>query len=365
MSTLIDYSSTCIYYLLMSALQQRNPSRASLWDDYRDNFSRHLIGVARHLQLRMMHTLMQECGHSELRLGFAPYITLIGSQGRRLSGLAEVLGISRQACNQAVRQLEQAGYVSSEPDPADRRARQLVLSNNGRRLRRDGVRILRKLDAEFTLLAGSAEVEDATRSLGMIYQSLSLGLRSDNEPRVLYSGMGGLLPRLSDYTLHRLMQLTRQRGHPQLRLCHGQVLTLIGPGGGRIQQMATIQDVSKQAISAIATELEALGYLARETDTADARQVLLHFTAQGERLIADSVASVADLESEFAAITGHAAMHRLRSTLHTLYHGLHLERGVFEYGRHDEIHALAEQLKRQLGDDASQALARLLLNPSQ
>ena len=36
--------------------------------------------------------------------------------------------------------------------------------------------------------------------------------------------------------------------------------------------MAAIQDVSKQAISAIATELEVLGYLRREADPEDARQ---------------------------------------------------------------------------------------------
>ena len=240
-----------------------------------------------------------------------------------------------------------------------------MLSPRGRQLRRDGVRILRKLDAQFTLLAGPAAAEDAARSLGKIYHKLSLGLQAGDEPRLLYAGMGGLLPRLSDYTLHRLMQLTRERGHPHLKLSHGQVLTLIGPGGGRIQQMAAIQDVSKQAISAIATELEALGYLVRETDTTDARQVLLHFTALGEKLIADSVASVGELEAEFSAIIGKAALVRLRSTLLSLYHGLHLERGVFEHGNDKDIHQLAEQLKKQLGEDASQTLARLLLNPSQ
>lgn len=364
MSTQIDYSTTCIYYYPMPACQPNNKPAPSQWENYRDNFSRHLISVARHLQLSTMHMLMQDCGHSELRLSFAPYITLIGEQGRRLSELADTLTISRQACNQTVRQLEQAGYVRSVVDSQDRRARQLQLTPNGQRLRRDGVRILRKLDARFAAIIGAPAADEAARNLGRLYSALSLNAGAANEPAFPYTGIGGLLPRLSDYSVHRLMQLTRARGHPQLKLSHGQVLTLIGPGGGRIQQIASIQDVSKQAISAIATELEALGYLQRETDAADARQVVLHFTPHGDQLIADSVASVADLKAEFAAIIGDTALHSLSASLHTLYHGLHLERDIFDYASHSDIGQLADQLKRQLGDEASQTLARLLLNPS-
>ena len=60
------------------------------------------------------------CGHRNLRLGFAPYITLIGSRGMRLTELATVLGISRQACNQAANQVEDAGYIMRKSDPLGR-----------------------------------------------------------------------------------------------------------------------------------------------------------------------------------------------------------------------------------------------------
>ncbi|MDZ7781892.1 MAG: MarR family transcriptional regulator [Halioglobus sp.] len=183
------------------------------------------------------------------------------------------------------------------------------------------------------------------------------------QPEQRYRGMGGLLPRLSDHTVQRLMELTRARGHPGLKLCYGHVLTLIGPEGGRIRQMAAIQDVSKQAISAIAGELEHLGYLRRETDPADARQVVLFFTARGEQLIADSVAGVTELEAEFAAVVGDAALGRLKATLRTLYQSLCPEREVFEDDERADIGQLASQLRRRLGEQGSQALARELLNP--
>jgi len=339
---------------------------ATVWDRYRDNFSRHLIGVARHVQTSVMRQLTESCGHRDLRLGYAPYITLAGGTGMRLSELAAVLGISRQACNQAVGQIEAAAYITRRADPADGRAKRVVLTERGRRLRRDGARLIREVDAQFTRLVGKTAAEDAARALRRLYNQLALGPPAGDGTPAAYIGIAGMLPRLSDYTLKRLMQLTMARGHGELKLSYGQVLTLVGPQGGRIQQMAAAQDVSKQAISAIACELEALGYLRRETDSEDARQILLRFTAAGEALIADSVASVDALEQEFANIAGTRALARLKATLRELYHGLNLEREIFGAQNRTAvaIDLLAQRLQRELGDTACHALAQLLLAPA-
>jgi DNA-binding MarR family transcriptional regulator len=347
----------------MSALSQKSIDTDAVWNRYRHNFSRHLLGVARYLQASMMHTLQAQCGHEHLRLGFSSYITLIGEGDKRLTDLAAILGISRQACNQAVKQVEAAGYIERTADPVDGRAKQLTLSPRGVKLRRDGLRIVAQLDKQFAGIVGVPAIADTSRSLWKIYQSLSLGLTPPGDAPIIPALMGGLLPRLADYILLRLMELTRARGHPGLKLCFGQVLTLIGPAGGRIQQIAATHDVSKQAISVIATELEELGYLQRHADPLDARQVVLQFTARGETLIADSVTSVEELEQEFAEIVGKAALKRMNSTLHDLYRGLLLEQDIFEHKGTADISLLARQLQQQLGEQGSQALARLLLKP--
>jgi len=348
----------------MNALSQKNIDASLIWDRYRHNFSRHLLGVARYLQTSMMYTLQDQCGHEHLRLGFSSYITLLGEGDKRLTDLAQILGISRQACNQTVKQIEAAGYIESAADPTDGRAKQLTLSPRGIQLRRDGLRIVAELDKQFADIVGESAMADASRSLWKIYQSLSLGLTAQGDVPTGNAVMAGLLPRLADHILLRLMDLTRAKGHPRLKLCFGQVLTLIGPAGGRIQQIASIHDVSKQAISVIATELEELGYLERHADPLDARQILLQFTAKGETLIADSVSSVVELEQEFAAIIGINALKRMNSTLHDLYRGLFLEQDIFENNSTADIGLLARQLQQQLGEHGSQALARLLLNPS-
>jgi DNA-binding MarR family transcriptional regulator len=330
-------------------------------DSYRDNFSRHLIGVSRYLQTRMMTTLQRDYHHNNLRLGFAPYLILVGQQGQRLSQLADTLGISRQACNQAVKQIEQAGYLKRSSDPGDGRAKQVTLTPAGEKLRRDGALIVGELDTQFAAIAGTRQVQAAAKTLGQLHKHLRLG-QSPGEPRpFLYGGLGGLLPRLSDYINQRLMQLTIARGHPSLKLAFGQVLTLIGPAGGRIQQMAVMQDVSKQAISAITMELEALGYLRREQDPQDARQIVLFFTPRGATLIADSVSSVSDLRAEFVDIVGESAMHKTTSTLRTLYHGFGLESEIFNHGNTTDIQQLAQQLRARLDASDCHALGKLLL----
>jgi len=332
---------------------------------YRHDFSRYLLGLARYVQGSLMDALQKERGHANLRLGFAPYITLLGEGDLRPTDLADHLGISRQACNQAIKQVVTAGYIERRPDPSDGRARRLRLSAEGKRLRRDGARIVARLDREFAAIVDETRVADAGRTLGDLTRHLSLGLTVQDRAPASRPILGGLLPRLSDYTLHRLMELTRARGHPDLKLSFEQVLTHIGPSGGRIQHMAAIHDVSKQAISAIATELEQLGYLQRDPDPLDARQVLLVLTPRGKRLITDSVASGAELEAELAGIVGEAAYRRVADVLRDLFHGLALERESSDNAGAADIGLLAHRLQQQLGEHGSQALARLLLSPAE
>jgi DNA-binding MarR family transcriptional regulator len=354
--------TTLIYFIVMKQAPQEIIKHQDMWEEYRDNFPRHLLGVNRYLQTEMMSTLQQHCGHKNLRLSFAPYITLIGVRGKRPSVLAEVLGISRQACNQAVNQIEAAGYLSRTEDPADGRATLLVLTEQGQKLRNDGIAAVSVLDTQFLSLTDQVAVTGARKTLEKIYDHLNLGLTKEDNMTFAAESLGALLPRLGDYIVQRLMELTIEKGHPDLQLSFGQVLTLIGKSGGKIQHIAKIQDVSKQAISATATELASLGYLRRETDQADARQVLLRFTSLGEDLIRDSIRSVYELEAEFSAITSKAAVARLKTTFDNLYHALHLEQSVFEYDGKGSIEKLAQQIQQQLGTRESRVLAQLLLN---
>lgn len=331
------------------------------WMAYRNNLPRHLIGISRHLQSQIMHKLTNDLGHDELKLSFEPFISLVGDEGCRISELANELRISKQACSQAANLLEKVGYIERADDPIDRRAKTIRLSNKGIKLRQDGLKAAQHLEKHYASLLGKEKYQEFSSNVTLLYAKLKLPLAKFNRLTDHNEAMlGGALPRISDYLMRTLMDLTIARGNPGLKMSHGQVLMFIGLEGGRIHQIAKIQEVSKQAISAIANDLEELGYVYRTPDPEDARQLLLNFSDSGWQLIKDSVDSVTMLEQQLQTLLGTRKLQRLKTLAESLYQGLSLEVDVF--GETNNIEQLAQQLRKQLGNEKSKALGKLLLS---
>ena len=331
---------------------------------YQDNFPRHVLAITRQLESRIMENLVETHQHRGLRLSFEPYISLTADGGRRLSSIADNLGITRQAANAVVNELESLGYVSRAPDPEDGRAKQVILTAAGEKLRADGLKVAARLEAECAAYLGAAEFEECRQALIAIVARLPgipPGVKAGMSASAPQARFTSLLPRLSDYMSRRLMALTEARGHRGLKLSYAQVLTLIGKDGGRMQVMAGAHKVSKQAINVIASELQALGYIERRTDPRDARQVLLHFTPAGLEMIADAVEAIAALEAELASPDSPTALPTLQLYLRKLYTHLqpepHLSSG--------ELHDLANSLISRLGADRASQLGELLMNSIQ
>ncbi|MFO7552198.1 MAG: MarR family transcriptional regulator [Haliea sp.] len=331
---------------------------------YQDNFPRHVLAITRQLESRIMESLIETHRHPGLRLSFEPYISLTADGGRRLSSIADNLGITRQAANAVVNELESLGYVRRAPDPEDGRAKQVLLTAAGEKLRTDGLQVAAGLEAEFEACLGATRFEECRQAL------IAVVARLPGAPNGVHADMGtsapqarftALLPRLSDFMSRRLMDLTEARGHRGLKLSYAQVLTLIGKDGGRMQVMANAHKVSKQAINVIASELQTLGYIERRTDPKDARQVVLHFTPAGLAMIRDAVEAIDALEAELVPPGLPSALPTLRVSLRELYTRLqpepHLNTG--------ELHDLARSLISRLGTDRASQLGELLLNPTQ
>lgn len=345
----------------MDHLENQTSQNVSSWENYRNNLPRHLIALARYLQSGLMHNLTELHGHRGLRLHFEPYISLAAGRGVRLSELADKLAISKQAVNQTINQIERAGYLRRIPDPHDGRAKLAVLTNKGEKLLHDGAELLVKVEQEFSQLTSEQELKEFTRLLALLYRGMEYP-----QPALAQgeAALGWLLPNFSTQVMRELMALTRARGHPGLKMSFGQVLTLMAPTGGRIQEMAAVNEVSKQAISAIASELELLGYLKRTADPEDARQVILMLTLLGARLIEDSILSVAELQTQFEVRVGKQELAAIQHTAERLYNALGLDRELA--GHHisqtTDLETMALQLSEQLGAKNTQTLANLLLN---
>ena len=321
----------------LSGMQAVSPSRPvrhllsnrETWTRYRSNVARHLIGISRDLESRVVRPLADISGYQGLRPSFGPFLSLLWDEGQSLTVVADELAITKQACSQLANIVEEAGYVERLPNPRDRRSKVVNLTGRGRSLVREGLRLIQGVDSEYSDLLGASEFRVFTSALAGI--SRNLGLPAKNS-RVSAQGARpsvGILPLIGVRVQRELMKATIARGHPGLKMSHGQVLPLIGADGGRIFEIARNQGVSRQSISMISQDLESLGYLGRQPDPRDRRRVVLHLTRSGEGLIEDSVIALEGLETSFAGMIGKRALSNLKRATEALYQALHLEEEIF------------------------------------
>lgn len=328
-----------------------------IWPAYQSNFARHVLGVARFLQSDTMATLRNEQGHTALKLSYEPYISLIGEHGVSLTEVADALGISKQAANQTANQIEKAGYIHRVSSDTDKRSKLLQLTDRGLNLLADGAAAYKLTESKILSAAPRCDIKELASALDQLVSQLNLSPIDTRQVK-----FGAQLSRLSDHINVRLMTLTSEFGHPNLRLSFAHILLHIGPRGTRMQDVAKVRQVSKQAISAIALELEELGFIYRDAEVGNKRQQILRFTAQGVQLIGDSVTAVGRLKQEFSEYLGTEKMQRLESEFHYLYQQLGLKHEEFGDLYQPELHKLASELRKQLGKDKAHDLARILLS---
>ncbi|HWD82005.1 MAG TPA: MarR family transcriptional regulator, partial [Kribbella sp.] len=88
-----------------------------------------------------------------------------------ISTLAERLGVTQQAASKSIADLDRRGYVARRPDPADARARQVVLTERGQAVIAAAREHRAALDAELREELGDARVERARRLLlGVVFR---------------------------------------------------------------------------------------------------------------------------------------------------------------------------------------------------
>jgi DNA-binding MarR family transcriptional regulator len=117
----------------------------------------------RHLEQRVI-TALHEQGHSDFTLAQARVAARIARDGTRLTDLAAGAQVTKQTAGFLVDQLEAAGYVERRPDPADGRARLVVLSRRGRAVQRKARAVEDQVEAEWAAHLGprrTAALKDA------------------------------------------------------------------------------------------------------------------------------------------------------------------------------------------------------------
>jgi DNA-binding MarR family transcriptional regulator len=83
----------------------------------------------------------------------------------RAAELARVLGVSRQAIQQQINDLEQDGIVTQIPDPTDKRANRIVFSEKGARLINAALETLREAEQVLAMRIGYDSLDQLRRAL--------------------------------------------------------------------------------------------------------------------------------------------------------------------------------------------------------
>lgn len=78
----------------------------------------------------------------------------IDPEGSRLTELANRANITPQAMGELIDELEELGYVSRQPDPTDRRAKLIVLTDEGRAAVEAGIQTIVGLEQRITEILG-------------------------------------------------------------------------------------------------------------------------------------------------------------------------------------------------------------------
>ncbi len=338
-----------------------------------------LIGIARDLELRMLTRLQAERGHVGLRPSLGPLLSLVWLEARPLGELAEGLGVSKQACSQLAGLALKAGFLVRRSSTRGARGQLVELSQRGRELVEDAIRIIREAETDYAGRVGPARLQQLAESVAQLYRSLEVQPRVDGlRAAPLVPPLGGL-PQLAIELQRRLIDATTRLGHRGLKPSQALVLPLVESGGSRVRDLSRRHHVSRQSISLTGLELESLGYLRREPDAADRRGTVLYRTPRGDRLLADAASAARTLDRELAAVLGKAQLEALRETSNRLFTALRKSDDPDASPRNarsrlrvvapepasaaseSDLEGLASRLRLRLGERAAARLAALLV----
>ncbi len=287
----------------------------------------HLMVVTHFVQKTTMDKLVEGRRYHKLNLAYEGYISVLAEGDIAPGELAARLGISKQACSRTIKELAARDLVARRNNPDDSRSSLLSLTNQGRLLLRDGVEVTTEIYQQFVAHVGVERMQQLIAVLDKLCTNLAIEQPGYRVPVAANGVVAGvrptrlsiLLPTLNTYFRQSLLKSLQDQGFKGLKPSFGQVLGLISREGRRIQYIASVTGVSKQAVAMIAADLEHAAYITREADPDDKRQVILHLSPLGAQLLSESVAGVQALEVSIRGLLSEEEYQLLDDTLAAIY----------------------------------------------
>lgn len=111
---------------------------------------------------------LAEAGFDDLRPAHTVVFQHIDSDGSRLTDLAERAQITKQSMGYLVDYLEKQGYLERRPDPSDRRASLICLTERGWAQIHTALAIIATLEEEWTGTLGKQQMKQLRKLLSQL-----------------------------------------------------------------------------------------------------------------------------------------------------------------------------------------------------
>jgi DNA-binding MarR family transcriptional regulator len=142
-------------------MQRNIPARQELVLAEGDT-SRITLPALMDLAVEAMYTdfrkLLEEAGITDVRPTHGCVFRFIHGDGMRLTELASLAGLTKQSVGEIVDDLAKLGYLERYPDPTDKRAKLLRLTDKGLKAQRIGFSLFKKLEEDWAATFGADRV---------------------------------------------------------------------------------------------------------------------------------------------------------------------------------------------------------------
>jgi DNA-binding MarR family transcriptional regulator len=116
---------------------------------------------------------LAEAGFGDLRPSHTAVFQHIDADGSRLTDLAERAQITKQSMGYLIDYLEQHGYLERRPDPSDRRATLICLTERGWAQIQAALATIATLEDEWTRALGTDQMHQLRKLLTQLAQTAS------------------------------------------------------------------------------------------------------------------------------------------------------------------------------------------------
>jgi DNA-binding MarR family transcriptional regulator len=124
-----------------------------------------LLAELKEAAIHDLHARLADEGYTDIRPSHGCVFRFIAPEGSRLTYLAERSGFTKQAIGEAVDDLERRGYVERTPDPLDKRAKLILLTERGRGALLAGRRIFEEIERDWAEQVGEEVVTTMREAL--------------------------------------------------------------------------------------------------------------------------------------------------------------------------------------------------------